>query len=64
MNMFHGDRWIFVAPDPAVVDTDLTTDMKRTLITEKLRSPGISHRLVSVETLAYRIPYEPSCLHP
>jgi hypothetical protein len=26
--------WIFAASDPAVVGTDLTTDMKRVLITE------------------------------
>jgi hypothetical protein len=33
MNMFLGDTWVFVAPDPAVVGIDLTTDMKRALIT-------------------------------
>jgi hypothetical protein len=45
MNMFQGDTWIFAVPDPAVVGIDLTTDMKRALITE------IS-RLVSIETFA------------
>ena len=34
MNMFQGGTWIFAAPDPAVVGIDLTTDMKRALITE------------------------------
>jgi hypothetical protein len=34
MNMFQGDPWIFAAPDPAVVGIDLSTDMKRALITE------------------------------
>jgi hypothetical protein len=32
--MFQGDTWIFAVPDPAVVDIDLITDMKRALITE------------------------------
>jgi hypothetical protein len=32
--MFQEDTWIFGAPDPAVVDTDLTADMKRALTTE------------------------------
>jgi hypothetical protein len=34
MNMFQQDTWIFTAPDPAVVGNDLTTNMKRALITE------------------------------
>jgi hypothetical protein len=34
MKMFQEDRKIFAPPDPAVVDIDLTTDMKRALITE------------------------------
>jgi hypothetical protein len=33
-NMMQGDRWIFVQPDPEVLVIDLTTDMKRVLITE------------------------------
>jgi hypothetical protein len=32
--MFQEDTWIFAAPDPAVVDIDLATDMKRALFTE------------------------------
>jgi hypothetical protein len=36
-NMFQGDIWIFTAPDPAVVGIDLTTDIKRALITENYR---------------------------
>jgi hypothetical protein len=32
--MFQVDTWIFAAPELAVVGTDLTTDMKRALITE------------------------------
>jgi hypothetical protein len=33
-NIFQEDTWIFATPDPAVVGIDLTTDMKRALITE------------------------------
>jgi hypothetical protein len=33
-NMFQEDTWIFAAPDPTAVGTDLTTDMRRALITE------------------------------
>jgi hypothetical protein len=33
-NMFQGSTWIFTAPDPAVLGSDLTTDMKRALNTE------------------------------
>jgi hypothetical protein len=36
-NMFQEDTWIFTAPDPAVMVTDLTTDKKRALITENYR---------------------------
>jgi hypothetical protein len=36
-NMFQGNTRIFAAPDPAVVGIDLTTDMKRALITENYR---------------------------
>jgi hypothetical protein len=61
--MFQGDTWIFAGPDPAVVGIDPATDMKHTLITE-LRSPEISHGLVSPETFVYRIPNEQSYLHP
>jgi hypothetical protein len=32
--MFQGGPWIFAAPNPAIVDIDLTNDMKRALITE------------------------------
>jgi hypothetical protein len=32
--MFHEDTWIIAAPDPAAVGINLTTDMKRALITE------------------------------
>jgi hypothetical protein len=31
--MFQEDIWIFADPDPVVVGIDLTTDMKRALIT-------------------------------
>jgi hypothetical protein len=34
MNMFQEDRQTFAVPNPAVVGTDLTTVMKRALITE------------------------------
>jgi hypothetical protein len=53
--MFQGDTLIFAAPDPAVVGTGLTADMKLALITEKLPSLEISHRLVSDETFASRL---------
>jgi hypothetical protein len=36
-NMFQGDKWIFTAPDPAVVGIDLITDMKRALSTENYK---------------------------
>jgi hypothetical protein len=32
--MLKEDTWIFAVPDPAVVDIDLATHMKRALITE------------------------------
>jgi hypothetical protein len=32
--MFQEDTWIFAAPDPAFVDIDLSSNMKRILITE------------------------------
>jgi hypothetical protein len=33
-NMFQEDTWIFTSPDPADVDIDFTTDMKRVLFSE------------------------------
>jgi hypothetical protein len=42
-NMFQGGKWIFAAPDPAVVGIELTTDKKRTLITE---NSGVQKSLI------------------
>jgi hypothetical protein len=53
-NISQGGTWIFGAP--VVVGIDLTTNIKRALINEKLCSLEISYRLVSDETFAYRIP--------
>jgi hypothetical protein len=41
--MFQGDMWISTAPYPAVLDFDLTTDMKGALITENY---GIQKSLI------------------
>jgi hypothetical protein len=43
MNMFQRDMWIFDAPEPAVVGTDLTNDVKCALITENY---GVQKSLV------------------
>jgi hypothetical protein len=52
--VLQGDKWIFAAPDPAVVGIDLTTDMKRALITEYYAvHKSLLYRLVSDETFAY-----------
>jgi hypothetical protein len=42
-NMFQGDTWILAVLDPAIVGIDLTTDMKRSLITENY---GVQKSLV------------------
>jgi hypothetical protein len=33
-NIFQEDSWIFAVPDSTVLGIDITTDMKRALITE------------------------------
>jgi hypothetical protein len=32
MSMFQEDTWIFAAPDPAVVCVELTSDMKKKVL--------------------------------
>jgi hypothetical protein len=56
--MFKGDTWIFADTDPAVVGIDLTTGMKRALIT----SPDLTHMAFSFQT--YKALFETPCIFP
>jgi hypothetical protein len=49
-NMFQEHMWIFAAPDPAVLDIDLTAAMKHAVITE---SYGVQKSLIALYPMKY-----------
>jgi hypothetical protein len=46
--VFQGNKWIFAAPDPVFVGTDLATDKKRALITEITEYRNLSSSCIDI----------------